>query len=174
MQPLPLKIKQLREMLGMSQDEFARKIGVKQQNINYNEQERTASGKERTVSIDLIDKICSSFGIEKYLFLNGSAEEILNSTKNFSSQLKEPQKHAYQNTELTSERKYTLEDYIELRVKLAQAEQLAKDMLAQNNIVLAQNNELVKILDNRLNSADNIKKDKHKDGDSRAVKDGSG
>lgn len=151
---LPLKIKAFRERLRMSQGEFAQKIGVNQQNIAYNEQETTASGKERTVSFDLIDKICAAFGIEKDTFINGSVDEIVNSTKSFCELIIKPETTQTQrpNDPLVLSKPITLEDYIDLRVRFAQAEQLARDMLSQNNLLLQQNGELVRVLDNRLHS----------------------
>jgi transcriptional regulator with XRE-family HTH domain len=76
MENFPLKLRMLREKLGMSQKEFGNKIGEKQQNVNYQEH-------SKKVSVNYIKKIIEAFDFSEHAFLFGTVEDIVNPTKNF-------------------------------------------------------------------------------------------
>jgi transcriptional regulator with XRE-family HTH domain len=69
------RIRELRKALGLSQKEFAEKIGLKQNAISYMEK------KGSTVTEQNIKTICSQFSVNEYWLRTGSGKMLIENEK---------------------------------------------------------------------------------------------
>jgi transcriptional regulator with XRE-family HTH domain len=75
MQNISTKLRELRERMNLSEAEFAKKIGSKQQNVHNYE-------KGTRVPIEHVNRIIKAFGFDWNSFVSGSVNDLLQSTTN--------------------------------------------------------------------------------------------
>jgi transcriptional regulator with XRE-family HTH domain len=163
---MAVKLKALRNAMGLSEAKFGEKIGEVQQKVGYNE-------KSVDVGSTYLKKVADAFHFDMNIFMNGTVDEILKSTKyyvksektegnvkdNTSESTEKHVKSEDTNTEsefaVHGKIKVTVNDYILLREQLAVAKSEAKQIQHQNEVMINGFAETLKNINNYLIKNDN-------------------